>query len=408
MENPDNKIIAPEAENSREEHENPALMRNYKPEKPKSKTPILYVPSWGSDADAYDAVLKRFQADGRNAKAPENLYGVDGKVLADFLVKLEAAHPGMDIDKIKNDYPETELRKVAALFAGLDQKKEDGEDNETDGKVDCVGVSQGGYITVIAATLWPERFRNLVLVDTVGIVGKHSRAELMARTAHNVITEETKARQEKTESAKLARDNLDIGAKSMQKVVLGNFKEAMIDDTGAISEADITKMLIDLRKLGIKIAIIHGVDDKIFPMQKVFDQKRETGEGDEAKIISGPNAHLNSKTADIFLSVKGTHNQMGLYLDLWMEMAEFALDKLETMPKDRTIERDKKAREFIERANDLLDDPIKNYDRAVILAKGAEMLVYGIDGERKKNGNFDKELAKDLDDLNAKLFAVKS
>jgi DNA-directed RNA polymerase subunit K/omega len=134
-----------------------------------------------------------------------------------------------------------------------------------------------------------------------------------------------------------------------------------------------------------------------------------TKDGNEkTKIVSGPNSHLNAKTADIFLSVKGTHNQMGLYMGPWIEMAEFALDKMETMPKDKTAEHHEKARELIGRALNLLEDPLKNYDRAVILAKGAKMLVYGADNERKGNKNIDPELVAALNDLDAKIFAVKS
>ena len=333
MENLDYLSATPENPDIEEEKQKRKIaIRDNQLENPRSKTPVMVVPGWGITAESFEGVLGHLKDNGLRARAVENLYGVDDEVLTNFFIKLKDARPEIDIDEIKKKFPKTELKKAAELIEGLDQIRDGQADAEVNdkGKTDCIGVSQGGYIVAIAAYLCPERFRNIVLVDPAGIVGKHSRAKLAIRTSKNARAEQKYADQKKFQGAELAQQNLKIGAEDMKKVLKENFKEAMLDETGAISKADITEILKELRGKGIKIAIIHGVEDKIFPMEKVFDLK-EKDEGNLG-ITEGSKPHLDKESADIFLSTKGTHNQMGLYLGLWMEMVEFALDKLQNLP----------------------------------------------------------------------------
>lgn len=74
----------------------------------------------------------------------------------------------------------------------------------------------------------------------------------------------------------------------------------------------------DLRQQGIKIAIIHAVDDKIFPMEKVIENS-------------------SRKMVDDFYSIKGTHSQIGLYRQKYMELVNNALDDLEALSKQKNF-----------------------------------------------------------------------
>jgi len=68
----------------------------------------------------------------------------------------------------------------------------------------------------------------------------------------------------------------------------------------------------------LKISIIHGVDDKFFPMERV--QKMTT-----SKIVDG------------FYSVKGTHNEILLHQETHTKLIGQVLDALEKKSeKDNT------------------------------------------------------------------------
>lgn len=303
--------------------ENKIAVRRIKPEQLKSETPVFVVPGFGVTAEAFDHVMQHLaKEDGRESLAVEDPHGLDDRILDDFFEKLRQNRTEAEIEQIKQKYPAVELKKIAAMFKAQDQ--------EEISQCDAVGFSQGCLEVIYAAEIDPDRFRNLVLVDPAGIVGKHSRATLYKRTAENAIAENVNVLAKKYEGADEAAKRIKSDGKVMAGVVGSNLTETLLEDTQAISEADITEKLENLRKLGIKITIIHGVDDKIFPLDKVFDQKKEDG-----KIHTGPQTHLNKNTADIFLPVKGTHNQTGLYLHKWMRMVEFGLGKMEEMGVDQ-------------------------------------------------------------------------
>ena len=70
------------------------------------------------------------------------------------------------------------------------------------------------------------------------------------------------------------------------KTIAQTFAEAR-----AIAQADIRDMLVDLRRRGTRIAVIHGADDRLFRIEKI-------------------QAHVDTGMVDGFYCVAGGHQQI--------------------------------------------------------------------------------------------------
>lgn len=252
------------------------------------ETPVFLLKGWGLTARSLRGVLQGLYVGGRRALAINNPNGIDS-------TEFEAP------DEIKK----VELEKVAALFAAMDAKKIE--------QTDIVAHSEGCLQAVYAAMLRPKKVRNLVLIDPAGMIGQDSRLALAIRTFKDDRAARKFANEGKYGNADLAKANMEYGAKGMTKVVKENFKEMMIDATGAITKSDIIESLKYLRAEGVKISIIHAVDDELFPM----------------KMLLG---NASKDMADGFYSIKGTHNQVGLYEGKNLDLVNGALDNLEALP----------------------------------------------------------------------------
>ena len=99
------------------------------------------------------------------------------------------------------------------------------------------------------------------------------------------------------------------GGKETLKYIVKNpgksFQEAK-----AISVAEIHEVLKELHERGIGVAVIHGVDDPVFPMDKM----QETVKKDQI---------------DGFYSVKGGHDEIWVHPEKYVALADQALDALE-------------------------------------------------------------------------------
>jgi hypothetical protein len=78
----------------------------------------------------------------------------------------------------------------------------------------------------------------------------------------------------------------------------------------AMSDSDIRGMLEKLKKQGAGISVIHAVDDKAFPMERMQEM-------------------VNTDQVDGFYSIKGTHNEILLNHKRCSELADQALSDLE-------------------------------------------------------------------------------
>ena len=237
-----------------------------KPERPKTEIQTFWLRGWGTTVEVHEDNIVNLAERGRRTLAVDAPHGIESANIQELTTERE------------QEIHDIELRKVAALLKSLDEKGIE--------QTDIVAHSEGAIYGVLAALLRPEKFRNMVLVDPAGMVGEDTKGRLVKGVA------------------------LDIGlqiARIYKKLLTKEGFEAFKQSSTA------AKALVEL---GIKISIVHGVDDKFFPMERV--QQQTTME-----MIDG------------FYSVKGTHNQLYLHPEQYAFLVDNALDVLEALRKKR-------------------------------------------------------------------------
>lgn len=250
------------------------------PENLKTDIPTVVAPGWAATPKVFKESILTIAESGRR------------------VISVNASH-GIEAEKIEN-FPDAELRKIAALLKSLEEKSID--------KVDAVAHSEAGVYIIIAATLHPEKFRNLILVDSGGIIGQDSFKRLAVDFSLDVVKQVVDSIKDRSRIKPMLRlfweANKSIGANPALAL-----KEVL-----ALSNSNICEMLEKLREKGIGISVIHAVDDKAFPMGRV--QKM-----------------VDSGQVDGFYSVKGTHNEIILNQRKYSLLAEKALTDLENKKK---------------------------------------------------------------------------
>ncbi|MDA2922232.1 alpha/beta hydrolase [Patescibacteria group bacterium AH-259-L07] len=247
------------------------------PENKKTEIPVVVAPGWAATPEVLRDNILTLAELGRRT------------------ISIKSPH-GIKAEKIKN-FPEAELRKAAALIKTLEKKDID--------KVDAVGHSEAGIYLTLAATLYPDKFRNIVLVDPGGMIGKDNPWRLSVGFLQDIVKQIIRGIKDR----KLARSTLTSfreGRKSISSDPARAFKEAI-----AISRTQIHELVRELKKKGVGISIIHAVDDKIFPMDRIQKIAR-------ADQVNG------------FYSVKGTHNEFFLKPKKYTQLADQTLTALES------------------------------------------------------------------------------
>ena len=118
------------------------------PEKAKDETPIFLAPGWGCDLDVYKGTLKTlFEQERRVVSLNHPRHGGDLK-----------AH---STEEMLEKYPTEELRKALNILSVMEQKGIP--------QADVIAHSEGAINTTIAATLHPEKFRNIVFFGPAGL-----------------------------------------------------------------------------------------------------------------------------------------------------------------------------------------------------------------------------------------------
>lgn len=222
--------------------------------------PLLFAIGWGKMSES-------FKRNGLEELAKER------RILA-FDHKREYA-----VENIEGHYSVENLQKALTILEAIEKKKID--------TVDAIGHSEGGIDLIIAATVAPEKFRNLVLVSPAGMVGRDSFLDLLKRA---------RSEGENVRDKKAVAENI----KNSLSYILKNPKMAL-KETRAIAEADIYEGLKAAKKNGIGIALAFGVDDKIFPMDRVQAQYKNLKEKGEIKNFQ--------EVCDGFYSFKASHDE---------------------------------------------------------------------------------------------------
>jgi len=232
------------------------------PENKKFETPVMVVQGWGRNGETF-------------RKRPLEVLANQGRrVLAfDSPRKIK-----IDTEQLPPELPMEELQKAGAIIDVLNQKGIE--------KTDAIAWSEGGLNLAMAAYMHPERFRNLVLVEPAGMIGRDSLLGL----AYRFCIKENR-------QSKIPRDESIIG---FIKYIAAH-PMMCLHEMKQISEADIYELLKALKKAGIGISVVFGTSDQVFPMDRV----QETYSG---KRINGT-VEKSDDILDGFYSVKGTHGE---------------------------------------------------------------------------------------------------
>jgi pimeloyl-ACP methyl ester carboxylesterase len=241
------------------------------PERLKTETPVFWLGGWGATAEVHEDNIINLAERGRRTLAVDAPHGIESANIQE-----SATERGQEIHDI-------ELRKVAAVLKSLDEKGI--------AQTDIVAHSEGAIYGVLAALLRPEKFRNIVLVDPAGMVGEDTKGRLVtgaildiglqiARIYKKILTKEgfEAFKQSNTATKALAE-------------VFASDPRRTVESVGVIAETQVHEILKTLKGLGMKISIVHGVDDRFFPMERIQQQ-------------------TTTEMVDGFYSVQGTHNQL--------------------------------------------------------------------------------------------------
>ncbi len=283
-----------------------------KPLNPKSEVPVLVAPGWAGTPETYKATAREQFIAGRETLS----------------INHSRIKPNLESSKEKTDLPIAQFKRVLNIIEAIEKTGHE--------KTDCIAHSQGGIDVVIAAKIRPDLFqgRNLVLMNSAGLVGELSFFELFNRFAIEQSIKTTL----KTFTKPASMKYVALYMKEFTKYVASNPKLAL-EEVRAITKADIYKALAEIHEAGVKIAVVAGVDDPVFPMNEIQEKtKREKSvvdhDGEPIKYepspaIDGGFYHNGKLIIDGFYSVRGDHAELLFNPKQYGAAAEKVLSALE-------------------------------------------------------------------------------
>lgn len=247
-----------------------------RPENQKTEVPVVVAPGWAKNPEVFRENILSLAELGRRT------------------ISIESFH-GIKISNVEN-LPDAELRKMAAIIKALDKKGI--------GKVDAIGHSEAGAYLTIAATLFPDKFRNIILVNPAGMIGEDDIKSLSIRFSSDIVGEIANSFKDRHQIKPMLRAYTETG-----KAIASNPKQAL-KQAVAVSGTQIQQQLKELKEKGVGISIIHAGKDKVMPMDRV------------QKVAKEDQFHG-------FYSVAGTHNQIYLEARRYSLLVDKALTALE-------------------------------------------------------------------------------
>lgn len=249
------------------------------PSSKKTDIPVCLNPGWAITSPIVNDTTDRIASEGRRILTI-NHSRIENKKLIETI----------ESDKDFAKYSPVEMQKALAILEVLNEKHID--------KTDAIGYSEGGLNLAIAATLSPEKFRNIIFWQPAGLIGEDSFAKLSWRYLMDQAQKISVKSEERSASHKDALEHL--------KYIFGNISLSA-KEAKAISQADIMDMVESLNNQGIEVTIVGGTDDKIFPMDKMQERLKK-------QMIENQNKEDEDKNNDRrFYSVnfiEGTHNDL--------------------------------------------------------------------------------------------------
>jgi len=245
------------------------------------KSTVFIAPGFGEVAKTLEPNIKYFAEEGRRTLSYNSIIGVSPE------------HAN------KSDQPEVAdftKRKLAIIEKTIDEKGLE--------RINGVGHSEGAANLVFAALRNPAVFKNLILIDPVGLMGDDSLTGLFKRFAEHTF--------KRIQTAKTDPERNELNQRSKgerMKVITENPLRA-IQALSSLSKIKIEDILLILKERGIHISIIHGTDDILFPMERM--QKM-----------------TDSKMIDGFYSIRGGHNDYFLEPEKYSFAISSAIEALE-------------------------------------------------------------------------------
>lgn len=275
------------------------------PEEVVDETPVLYAPGWMGTLLRAENTMDAIVSHKRRA------------VTVQYMRESGKVEPDRKNRKI-------ELQKAGMLDGVIDAKQL--------GRVDVIAHSEGAVNALIAACAAPEKFRNIVLMNPAGLIGHDNPLSFLWRFAKSGKDSKGKIKEAIEEAA---RPESRYTEEEMEKIVerdkavsaatskeVGANKKMFASEIGALADSDIFEMLEYLRDHDVKIAVVAGASDQLFPIERMGREfvKRYGDRGNSP--IEG------------FYSIKGTHAD--IYSDVKFTTAQG--EKTDDSNTDRNIE----------------------------------------------------------------------
>lgn len=249
-----------------------------KPEHQKTEVPVFFVSGWGITHNIYKEPLKKLVEEERR--------------VVSIATPRSGGNPLEALERLDVSLPEGAAKspeQVRKALGILEVIKEKGIE-----KVDGLTHSEGALSMLLAATIQPEKFRNIVLFTPAGIVGEDNIFRLMNGFRAQSI------RPQSMKDVPITEQDKAIGTQVLKELGAFLLKNPLraIREVIDIQKSDVLEILKNLHDKGIGIVIMSTIDDPVFPMDMIQKNlKGEMKEGDQ--IVDG------------FLSVQGGHGEFG-------------------------------------------------------------------------------------------------
>lgn len=244
-------------------------------EKAKDEVPVFFSPGWGT-REIPKSITSTIANEGRN---------VISTVFSSEEILKDSGEEG--------DIPAAEMQKALAIIEIINKEGVD--------RVDAIGHSEGGLNLAIAASLYPEKFRNIIFVASAGMIGKDSYLDLVKRFAID------EGREEMKNSKNFKSSDLNKSVKDILKHILMN-PSLTHKEIKAMTKMDFFEMTKYLKEKGVGVGIVCGANDKVFPMEEVIK-------------------NANQGNVDAFISTKANHGSL-VFDEKYPLLAENLLDNM--------------------------------------------------------------------------------
>ena len=246
------------------------------PPRPRSSIPILFCPGWMENPLNHKETIYALYKQGRRTVFPDAPHGID--------------------TRLPNNLPIAQLRHAAVLIATLQRQGIH--------EADAIAHSAGAIGLAVAATADEAPcFRNVVLISSAGLCG----GELLVGAAFHAWQEgrrETRRQRRTPTERQLIRDP------ERRRMYLVATLARTIAEVHAIAHVDIRELLVEMRRNGTALAIVHAADDRLFSMERV-------------------QRNVDVNLLDGFYSVGGGHQHILLEPSRYARLANEALLALE-------------------------------------------------------------------------------